>query len=455
MQLDSKFQSLRSSTGILWFACTFPVVLFYIVYHLLINKHRYYQPLDISIIISVFYLVSTVIYFSAIRNISALRKSKMEALAIIDNVVDGVLVINQQGNIETVNYATERMFGYLKKNLIGKNISILIPNDFKNTHNKYLSELNKDELTRIIGHEREVAALHSDGTLFPIEIGLNQIKFERQDFFIAIVRDISHKKRSEEQLLNHTERLQWARFEMEKALEEAESANKTKSLFLASVSHEIRTPLNGILGMTELLMHTELNEKQDRYAKQIYDSGELLLELINDILDLSKIEAGQMEIEKEKFNLKDTVESVFKLLQTRAETNNVELSLNYDDDVPSVLVGDIVRIKQILINIVGNAIKFTKNGFVKVRIKKLKNEEDFVNLRFEISDNGIGIDKNNIEKVFDKFTQSDSSITKKYGGTGLGLAICKQIVDLMEGSIGATSELGKGSTFWVELKFLK
>ncbi len=362
--------------------------------------------------------------------------SEIRHRAIVDNVGEAIITASDAGVIESFNPAAERIFGYTTDEMIGQNVSLLVPASLQPDHDGFIKRYIATGVKHLIGQTREAEARRKDGSHVAILISLSEMRIGDTLRFIAIVRDITEMKRASAAL--------------QLAKESAEAANRAKSEFLASMSHEIRTPMNAILGMADLLSETQLDDEQRKYVEIFRSAGDNLLALINDILDLSKVEAGQIELKMTNFSLVGLVEKTCEVLALRAHQKGLELLDMFESDVPQYVVGDADRLRQVLVNLIGNAVKFTEVGEIVVKVAlddRSAPKEDCARLRFSVVDTGIGIPQDKLGMIFDRFTQADSSTTRKYGGTGLGLAISKRIVELMGGEITVVSELGVGSTF--------
>ncbi len=354
-----------------------------------------------------------------------------------------------------VNQAFLNKMGYSRDEVIGRNIKqIPIFSAFDRQF-----ELAEELLSSGSIRNKEVQVKTKSGSILNGLVSAVIVENQQETLLLTVMTDVTEQEIAKEQLKEALRFLSELNFDLENANAKAremalsaESANTAKSEFLANMSHEIRTPMNGVIGMTSLLLDTELDDEQRRYAVTVKNSGESLLSLINDILDFSKIEAGKLELHIEKFDLRDIFENLATMMAVNATEKKLDLVNIINPDVPRFVIGDPNRIRQVLINLVGNAIKFTDEGKVVVRIATEASGENEVTLCAFIEDTGIGISEDDQKLLFSKFSQVDPSSTRKFGGTGLGLAICKQLVDLMGGSIGVSSDIGVGSKFWFSLR---
>jgi two-component system, sensor histidine kinase and response regulator len=362
----------------------------------------------------------------------AFQDSEARLRAILNNVVDGIITIDSAGTIRSINPAGVRMFEYEAEEVIGRNVKMLMPEPDRTNHDAYLARYQSTGQTKIIGIGRELEGLTKGGRTFPMELTVSEVSHQGQRLFVGLVRDITQRKQEDA---------------ARRARSVAEESNRVKSEFLANMSHEIRTPMNAILGMTHLAMKADPNPKQYGYLNKISNAGQSLLMIINDILDFSKMEAGKLELEHVVFALGPALDNVIDMVGQKAEQKGIVLEFSVAPEVPRYLIGDPLRLGQILINLVANAIKFTDRGDVLVNVTVEESIDRTVQLGFSVRDTGIGMTPDQVSHLFEAFTQADTSITRRYAGTGLGLAISKQLCELMGGGISVESELGKGSTF--------
>jgi PAS domain S-box-containing protein len=510
----------------------------------------------------------------SIKGRVTLQKSQARLQGLVDTLVDGVVVINERGIIESINPTVERQFGYAAKELIGSNVSLLMPTSDQQHHDSYLHSFINTGKAKVIGTGREALARRKDGREFPVEIAISEMWLGKKRYFTGIIRDITQYKQAEDQLnmlndelrmlalvaqetdnavivtdkkghilwvnrsfitnseyaleealeqqlgdllqqsgsapeeiqsicaalhsgqkvttelLTHSKsgRPYWISMEvspvfdgndelkefiiierditelhqimneLQQAKEKAEEANHSKSSFLAAMSHEIRTPMNGVIGMIDVLERSALSAQQHKLTTTIRDSAFALLGIIDDILDFSKIEAGRLDLEEIPTDLCSLLEGVGETLQPLAEQKNVELTLFCDPHIPPIKT-DPVRVRQILFNLTGNAIKFSGErdvtGSVTVRayLLELLPDQRQARIRMQVSDNGIGMSQGVQQRLFQPFVQAENSTTRRYGGTGLGLVICRRLVGMMGGAIKLQSEEGQGSIFTVDINF--
>ena len=382
------------------------------------------------------------------RDKEKLQAEEVCLRAITGSAQDAIIMITPQGTISFWNPAAEHMFGYTAGEAIGQDLhTLLAPARYRTMFTKAFPLFCQTGQGGAIGKTLELHAVCKDGREIPVELSLSALQLPAGWHAVGIMRDITARKRAEQER-NETNAALLRQTEIaEEMAARAEIASIAKSEFLANMSHEIRTPMNGVIGMTGLLLDTELNQEQRHYAEVVRASGESLLGLINDILDFSKIEAGKLDLELLDFDLAGLLEDFADTLAARAHEKGLELLCSIDPATPTLLQGDPGRLRQVLANLVGNAIKFTEAGEIVVHVAMVTETDAVALLEFTVRDTGIGIPADKIDLLFDKFSQVDASTTRRYGGTGLGLAICKQLVGLMGGNIDVVSEPGAGSVF--------
>lgn len=363
----------------------------------------------------------------------SLQESETRHRAIFQSAVDGIIIIDTRGIIETINPAIIKIFGYTSDELVGNNISMLMPEPFASQHDIFISSFTQKGSSTILGRERELFAQRKDGSVFPVDIALDEMLLDSKRMFTGIIRDVTDRKEDEQKII--------------RSKEEAERANQAKSDFLSNMSHELRTPLNAILGFSQLIefedtLPTDVAENN----QEILSAGHHLLKLINEVLDLSKIEAGHIDLTLEPVVYNDLLLECISLIDPIAKSN--EINIIYPNNSDNILLrADRIRLKQVIVNLLSNAIKYNKkSGDVNINIEIVR--EDFCRISFR--DTGQGIKQENISslfKIFNRLEAENSAIE----GTGIGLVITKRLVELMAGNIGVESEYGIGSTFWIEI----
>lgn len=393
----------------------------------------------------------------------ALRESQAKFQGIVELSMSAIISIDEQQVIQLFNQGAETIFGYDAEEVLGQPLDMLLPTAFRQSHQKYVQNFEGDAReTRQMGERsKQVFGRRKNGEEFPAEASISKLKLHSGTIFTVMLRDISDRVEVEKELLETIKQQKAIAGQLEKAKEAAETANRAKSEFLANMSHEIRTPLNAILGFSNLLQGTIVEPKARTYVKSIASSGKALLSIINDILDLSKIEAGKLELHYEPVNLRLLIKEIQEVFSDAADRKHLSLVADIAEKVPLVINSDEVRLRQILFNLVGNALKFTEKGYVKIRVAMAMSIPPMIEaennphcslpnlawLEMAIEDSGIGIAADQQERIFGSFVQSEGQSNRKYGGSGLGLAITKRLMEILGGAIEVKSELNKGSIF--------
>lgn len=378
-------------------------------------------------------------------NAAALADSDASKRAIFESAIHGILTLDEDGLIIEFNPAAERMFGRRREDVLGRvMVDLLVPERQRPLHVRALRAWIRRRDSAMFERVLQAEAMHANGTVFPVEVAVSPIEFAGRSRFIAHVRDISARKETERQLLQREEQAISARAE-------AEASGRAKSDFLATMSHEIRTPLNGVIGCAGLLLDTKLDEAQGEYARVIKGSADHLLQLLCDILDFSKLDAGKMVLEEAAFDLRLAISGAVGILAPRADAKGLSLDVSIDPNLPSRLLGDAPRVRQIILNIVGNALKFTDSGGVWIRAYQISEDAGRVPLGIDVRDTGVGISDVGRASLFKEFSQVDGSPATRQGGTGLGLVISQRLALSMGGGIEVESVLGTGSTFKIRL----
>ena len=369
----------------------------------------------------------------------ALQAEQALKSGVIEHSLNAIIVIDEEGLVNEFNQSACRIFGYLKKEVMGRDMAeLFIPEDQRHYHRSAMKLYLETGKENILNQRIEVLAMRKNRELFPIELTVFPIHSMGKTVFAAAIQDITERKKEEVDNLE--------------SKDNAEKSNQFKSQFLAAMSHEIRTPMNAVLGLLGLMQDTDMDEQQKRYISTALESGQGLLTLINDILDFSKIEAGKLTLEHHDFNVSQTLYGLIELMQVRAQNKNISLVSYIDPKICDYLNGDQGRIRQILLNLISNAIKFTDEGSVVVRLDALELHHGRYELCLSVEDTGIGIKAEDQPQLFDDFVQADGADSRRYGGTGLGLSITKKLVELMSGRVEVESEVGKGSRFSVHFK---
>jgi len=371
-----------------------------------------------------------------------LRKNEIMLSGVISSALDAIVITGAYGHIIHWNQAAAEIFGYTENEVKGRTLlETILPLSYDHSRWNGFPGFVHDEVTPMLNQRHELTAVRKSKEEFPIELTVTAIVDENESYYSAFIRDISSRKQREQELVQMKEK--------------AEQAAKAKSQFLSVMSHELRTPLNAVIGITHLLLQSQPREDQQEDLRTLQFSGESLLHIINDILDFTKLDSGKIELSAIDFNLRELTQSLYQSFSYKAKERNIVFDVEYDDRMPFFVKGDNFRLSQVLNNLISNAIKFTHEGFVKLKVELVENKSTHYITRFAVVDSGIGIPEEKQEKIFEQFTQADSDTTRLYGGTGLGLSISGRLVELMGSQILVSSTPGKGSSFSFTLDLLQ
>ncbi len=401
---------------------------------------------SVAVLISLILLWNRKLQRTVAERTRQYAESEERLRQLFENSPDAVFVLDRQGRVLSANARACSLVKMGKHELLAKTVYDLAPKVFADEVADNMAQWFRGELRQCEG-----AAMATDGSICPIEMTGRLQRMDGQEVLQLHVRDITLRKEAEEKIHAARQMAEEAKEMAEQARKIAENASQAKSEFLANMSHEIRTPLNGIVGMSQLLVDTGLDEDQKECIDTIQQSSSGLLRIINHVLDISKIEAGQMDVREAVFDPRSLCESLVQQFEPQARQAGIEFICTCQENVPHYLVGDEGLIGQVLVNLLGNALKFTHRGSVALNVECHKKSREGAELYFQVIDTGIGIPPEKQALVFEKFSQADGSTKRLYGGTGLGLAICKQLVELMGGHIGLISSVGQGSTFYFNL----
>ncbi|MCW8930166.1 MAG: PAS domain-containing sensor histidine kinase [Gammaproteobacteria bacterium] len=402
-----------------------------------IDVEEAYRDMKVTRLLIIFFTLLTIILIISISFVFSKNKKEIKIRGqyineIFDNTAEGIVIIEENGTISLVNQAICNIFGYQSGELIGKNVDKLIPENLRNFHHHYMKE--EENSAHVLNIARDIQALHKTGDLIPIAINISSMVVDNKKTFVCIIRDVSKRKEQEK--------------ELSQAMEDTNIANKAKSIFLSQMSHELRTPLNAILGFTQLLKMNkeELNENQNTYVNEIHMAGEHLLNLISEILDLSKIESGRLSLTMENVSIDKILKQCIQLIQPQLKEDGIDL-IDKITNKGYFVNADPLRLKQVFLNILSNAIKYNrKHGTIILDAVEVEKKY----LRLRISDTGNGLTKEELSHLFTPFKRLNHN--NHIEGTGIGLVITKRLIELMGGNIGVESKVKKGSVVWFELE---